>query len=49
MQGVEDANDDGLLNNGFPADPSFGFTSDDVELPPADFMSLYSLGAKRYP
>jgi prepilin-type processing-associated H-X9-DG protein len=49
VQGVEDANDDGLLNNGFPADPAFGFTSDDVELPPADFMSLYSLGAKRYP
>jgi prepilin-type processing-associated H-X9-DG protein len=49
VQGIQDANDDGLLNNGFPANPAFGFTSADVELPPADFMSLYSLGAKRYP
>jgi prepilin-type N-terminal cleavage/methylation domain-containing protein/prepilin-type processing-associated H-X9-DG protein len=49
VQGIEDTNDDGLLNNGFPANPTFGFTSDEVELPPADFMSLYSLGAKRYP
>ncbi len=49
VRGIEDTNDDGLLNNGFPVNVAFGFTSDDVELPPADFMSLYSLGAKRYP
>ncbi len=49
VRGIEDTNGDGLLNNGFPANPAFGFTSSDVELPPANFMSLYSLGARRYP
>ena len=49
VRAVKDTTGDGLLNNGFPADPTFGFTSTEVELPLPDFMSLYYLGAKRLP
>lgn len=48
VRGVHDSNSDGLLNNGFPASPNSGFTSDEIELPPSTFMSLYSLRAHKW-
>lgn len=38
-----DKNDDGFLNNGFPADPVTGYASADVELPVETVYSKWSL------
>lgn len=38
-----DQNDDGYLNNGFPATPVSGFADDTVEIPPTEFFSKWSL------
>jgi len=48
VRGVQDSNGDGLLNNGFAASPNSGFASNEVELAPNTFMSLYSLRARRW-
>jgi prepilin-type N-terminal cleavage/methylation domain-containing protein/prepilin-type processing-associated H-X9-DG protein len=45
VRSVVDSNNDGYLNNGFPPSIATGFADDLVELPPEDFMSLYSLKA----
>ncbi len=42
---VSDANEDGYLNNGFPAAAGGGFVGDEIELAPDDVMSLYSIDA----
>lgn len=45
VRAIADANNDGLLNNGFPA--AGGFADNTVEAPEDDLFSLYSLDAKR--
>ncbi len=45
VRDVEDLNQDGALNNGFPAVAGSGFADDKVEIPAKEFMSLYSLQA----
>jgi prepilin-type processing-associated H-X9-DG protein len=42
-----DANDDGFLNNGFPADPATGFTDATIELEKKDVASTYSLADRQ--
>lgn len=46
VRGIQDENDDQQLNNGFPAGVA-GFTGAKIELLPADFLSMYSVTAKR--
>jgi prepilin-type N-terminal cleavage/methylation domain-containing protein/prepilin-type processing-associated H-X9-DG protein len=46
---VVDENDDGYLNNGFPAASGGGFADDRVEMAPEDVMSLFSLQARLLP
>ncbi len=43
VQVFKDANNDGRLNNGFDATTESGFSDDDVDLPPEDIFSGYSL------
>ncbi|HAY78688.1 MAG TPA: general secretion pathway protein GspG [Planctomycetaceae bacterium] len=45
---VADQNEDGFLNNGFAAGIG-GFETNEVEIAPEDFMSLYSLQAELLP
>jgi prepilin-type processing-associated H-X9-DG protein len=45
VRGFVDTNDDGLLNNGFPA--SGGFADDQVELTTEDVVSSYSLSPNK--
>ena len=49
VRAVVDENDDGYLNNGFTAASEAGFADDQVEIPPEDVMSLYSLQARLLP
>lgn len=49
VRSVVDSNNDGYLNNGFPALPANQFVDDEVELKPDDFMSRYSLKADPLP
>jgi prepilin-type processing-associated H-X9-DG protein len=42
-----DLNDDGLLNNGFPASSGGGFSDDEVEMKSDEIFSLYSVDAYR--
>jgi prepilin-type processing-associated H-X9-DG protein len=44
---IQDVNDDGLLNNGFPGGPLTGYRDDQIDADPVDFMSMYSLNARR--
>ncbi len=44
---VQDKNDDGFLNNGFPA--TGGYTDDVVEMEPEDIASLYDLKVQLLP
>ena len=46
VRSYEDANEDGLLNNGFTPSPISGFAGPDIEIPPEEFESLYSLDDK---
>ena len=46
VRNVLDANQDGMLNNGFLQASNGGFASDTVELPPDEFFSCYSLKTK---
>jgi len=41
-----DENDDKLLNNGFPANATTGYDSDEIELPPEEVLSRWSLGSR---
>jgi prepilin-type N-terminal cleavage/methylation domain-containing protein/prepilin-type processing-associated H-X9-DG protein len=43
VRNVEDKNDDGFLNNGFQPSPTNGFSEGEIELPPTEFTSVYSL------
>jgi prepilin-type processing-associated H-X9-DG protein len=45
VRSFNDVNEDGLLNNGFPA--SGGFVSDEIESPPDDLASAFSLSPNR--
>ena len=45
----QDRNEDGLMNNGFPASSLNGFVDDTVELPGEEISNLYSLNARRLP
>lgn len=45
VRAVVDQNKDGLLNNGFPADPATGFADATVEIPPDEMASRWSLRA----
>ncbi|MHB0956813.1 MAG: DUF1559 family PulG-like putative transporter [Pirellulaceae bacterium] len=47
VRDVSDSNEDGFLNNGFPATGGSGFADDVLEVPAEQFMSLYSLNAVR--
>lgn len=47
VRDVIDSNEDGLLNNGFPASAGGGFADETVEVPARECMSLYSLNAVR--
>ncbi|MHB8968925.1 MAG: DUF1559 family PulG-like putative transporter [Pirellulaceae bacterium] len=49
VRDVADANEDGFLNNGFPAATGSGFTDDKVEVSAKEFMSRYSLNAVQLP
>jgi prepilin-type processing-associated H-X9-DG protein len=49
VQPFNDLNGDGLLNNGFAASTESGYTDDQVELPPAQVHSLWSLDPARLP
>ncbi|MBN2021612.1 MAG: DUF1559 domain-containing protein [Pirellulales bacterium] len=44
VRGYLDKNDDGLLNNGFEATADNGFANDEVELPPEEVASRWTLG-----
>ncbi len=44
-----DTNNDGQLNNGFPASPASGFADDLVELPPTQVFSQWSMDVLRLP
>jgi prepilin-type processing-associated H-X9-DG protein len=46
VRSLVDENDDGYLNNGFPASSGGGFHDDEVEIPLNDMMSLYSIQAR---
>lgn len=46
---VVDLNDDGYLNNGFPANSLTGMAAGEVEMSPEDVASLYDLKAKVLP
>lgn len=46
VRGIVDQNHDGLLNNGFTADPANGFADSSVEMPAEEVFSRYSLRAK---
>jgi hypothetical protein len=43
VKNVRDEDQDGLLNNGFPASASNGFGSDKIELPDDEFANRWSL------
>ena len=45
VRAFHDTNDDGFLNNGFPA--AGGFASDELEAPPNDLASGYSLSPEK--
>ncbi len=45
VRSLNDANRDGMLNNGFPATPATGFADDDLEVVLRDLLSSYSLKA----
>ena len=47
VQSFEDLNDDGLLNNGFPASAKTGFKDDTVEIPPKVLFSKSALSGRR--
>jgi prepilin-type processing-associated H-X9-DG protein len=47
VRDVADGNEDGFLNNGFPAIAGSGFADDEVEVSAKECMSLYSLNAVR--
>jgi prepilin-type processing-associated H-X9-DG protein len=44
-----DANQDGVLNNGFPANPAAGIADATIELDPEEVSSLYDVKAKILP
>jgi len=49
VQSFVDANNDGFLNNGFPASSVMGYADDAVELPPALIYSGWSIDSIRIP
>lgn len=49
VRSLTDGNEDGLLNNGFPALPQSGFADDEPEVAFKDVFSLYSLDAVELP
>lgn len=49
VRSLTDSNEDGLLNNGFPARPQSGFADDEQEVAFKDCFSLYSLEAVELP
>jgi prepilin-type N-terminal cleavage/methylation domain-containing protein/prepilin-type processing-associated H-X9-DG protein len=49
VRAIEDDNDDGLLNNGFPALAGSGFADDTLEVLSKELMSFYSLNAVELP
>ena len=49
VRDVADNNEDGLLNNGFPAIAGSGFADDKVEVTAKECMSLYTLNAVQLP
>ncbi len=49
VRSIEDSNQDGYLNNGFPATAASGFADDTVEMLLKDCASLYSLSATELP
>ena len=49
VQSFVDTNNDGFLNNGFPASTATGYADDTVELPPAMIYSGWSIDSIRIP
>jgi prepilin-type processing-associated H-X9-DG protein len=49
VRDLADTNQDGSLNNGFPAAPGNGFADDKIEVSAKECMSLYSLQAVQLP
>lgn len=43
IRSIIDSNDDGLLNSGFPANPTFGFIDDTIEIPHEEVFGGWSL------